>query len=226
MKNKIRNNYISAIIFLILFVLFTILVKTVDVKPVGPQESLIGFSAVNIAVFNFFGQNSICYNITELIGYVALLTALFFGIYVFMQLCRRKSLIKVDFDIIFIAVLYVVTALAYIFFEIMIVNYRPVLVGGLLEASYPSSHTMLVVTILGSASMLVDRRVKNAHIKRGLKVIFSILIIATVIGRVASGFHWVTDVIGAVLLSAFLLMIYYSAVKHIEYAKSKEEIKK
>ncbi len=219
MKNKIRNNYILTVIFLILFGLFTVLVKTVDVKPVGPQGSLIGFSTVNTALFNFFGQNSIWYTVSEGVGYLALLVAFAFAMIGFIQFLKRKSVFKIDADIIALGGLYLLTVITYILFEIVIVNYRPVLVSGMLEASYPSSHTMLVITILGSAGIQIDKRIQNKPLKIFLKAVCIIAIVATVIGRVASGMHWITDVIGAVLLSAFLVMTYYSVVKHIEYIK-------
>lgn len=219
MKNKIRNNYISAIIFLVLFVLFTILVKTVDVKPAGPQGSLIGLSTVNTFVFDSLGQNGVWYAVSEGIGYLALLVAFSFAVLGLLQMLRRKSVFKIDADILALGVLYVVTVIAYVFFETVIINYRPVLVGGLLEASYPSSHTMLIVTILGSAGIQIDKRIQNKSLKNVLKAGCIVAIVATAVGRVASGMHWITDVIGALLLSLFLVLTYYSVVKHIEYIK-------
>ncbi len=219
MKNKIRNNYISAIIFLVLFVLFTILVKTVDVKPAGPQGSLIGLSTMNTFVFELLGQNGVWYVVSEGIGYLALLVAFSFAVLGLLQMLRRKSVFKIDADILALGVLYVITVIAYVFFETVIINYRPVLVGGLLEASYPSSHTMLIVTILGSAGIQIDKRIQNKSLKNVLKAGCIAAIVATAVGRVASGMHWITDVIGALLLSLFLVLTYYSVVKHIEYIK-------
>lgn len=219
MKNKIRNNYISAIIFLVLFVLFTVLVKTVDVKPAGPQGSLIGLSAVNTFVFDSLGQNGVWYAVSEGIGYLALLVAFSFAVLGVLQMFRRKSVLKIDADILALGALYLVTAIAYVLFETVIINYRPVLVGGLLEASYPSSHMMLVVTILGSAIIQSDKRIKSECLKKIVNAVLFIGIFATAVGRVASGMHWITDVAGALLLSLFLVLTYYSVVKHIEHIK-------
>ena len=219
MKNKIRNNYISAIIFLVLFVLFTVLVKTVDVKPAGPQGSLIGLSAVNTFVFDSLGQNGVRYAVSEGIGYLALLVAFSFAVLGVLQMFRRKSVLKIDADILALGALYLVTAIAYVLFETVIINYRPVLVGGLLEASYPSSHMMLVVTILGSAIIQSDKRIKSECLKKIVNAVLFIGIFATAVGRVASGMHWITDVAGALLLSLFLVLTYYSVVKHIEHIK-------
>lgn len=219
MKNKIRNNYISAIVFLVLFVLFTVLVKTVDVKPAGPQGSLIGLSTVNTFVFDSLGQNGVWYAVSEGIGYLALLVAFSFAVLGLLQMLRRKSVFKIDADILALGVLYVVTVIAYVLFETVIINYRPVLVGGLLEASYPSSHTMLVVTILGSALIQSCKRIKNGCLKKIINAVLFIGILVTAVGRVASGMHWITDVAGALLLSLFLVLTYYSVVKHIEHIK-------
>ena len=145
--------------------------------------------------------------------------AFFFAVVGLLQMLRRKSVFKIDADILALGALYVITVIAYVFFETVIINYRPVLVGGLLEASYPSSHTMLVVTILGSAIIQSDKRIKSGSLKKIINAVLFIGIFATAVGRVASGMHWITDVAGALLLSLFLVLTYYSVVKHIEYIK-------
>ncbi len=225
MKKKIRNNYLISTLFFALFVLFTVLVKSVDVNPVGPQGSLIGFSTINIFVFEFLGQSSVCYIISEVIGYAAIIIALIFTVLGFLQMAQRKSILKTDFEILALGALYVLTVFAYIFFEVIVVNYRPVLVEGLLEASYPSSHTILVIVILGSAIMQIDWHIKNKRLKTTLKVLLLIAIIATVFGRLASGLHWFTDVVGGVLLASFLSGLYYSAVIDVK-CRQKIKVKK
>ena len=203
MKNKNRNKYIVSSIFFVLFVLFTFLVKTVDVKSVGPQGSDIGFSTVNKFVFDTLGQSSFWYAFSEGVGYIALLIAFAFAVTGFVQMLKRKSILKIDADIITLGVLYALTVCAYIFFEIVIINYRPILVEGVLEASYPSSHTMLALVIFGSTIMQIGCRIKNKPIKNILMLTMCMMIAATVFGRLASGLHWLTDVIGATILSAF-----------------------
>ena len=53
------------------------------------------------------------------------------------------------------------------------------------------------------------------YIKNFSKIIniMSILIIfTTIMGRLISGVHWFTDIIGGILISSFLLMLFYSLI--------------
>ena len=76
------------------------------------------------------------------------------------------------------------------------------------EASFPSSHTMLVCVVMGSAIMLLGRYIKDEKIRRVLKIVFYLVIAVTVLGRLFSGVHWLTDILGGVLISICLLSIF------------------
>ena len=77
-----------------------------------------------------------------------------------------------------------------------------------LEASYPSSHTMLAVCVMSTAICQLKWKMRDEHVSRIVQGVLAVLIVLTVAGRMISGVHWFTDIIGGVLLSAFLVSLY------------------
>ena len=223
---KLKNNALISLslagIFLLAFLLLTILVKTVDVQAIGPNGSKIGLAALNGAVFNAIGENVLFYNITEFLGLLPFAVAGSFAVLGACQAIKRKSIKKVDLEIYILGAFYVAVIAAYILFEIVEINYRPILVDGTLEASYPSTHTMLAVCIMTTAIIELHRLIKN---KKALLIAADCLCVAIaaaiVIGRLLSGVHWTTDIIAGLLLSGTLISLYCFAI-----ALAKEKISK
>ena len=210
-----KRNIIISIVLIILSVLFTALVKNVDVKPIGPNESMVGFADINKLFHNLIGSNMTIYKITEVLGYIPIVMAL---VYVFIglkQLIKRKSLLKVDKEIYVLALFYVLVVGVYVFFEKFVINYRPILIDGLLEASYPSSHTLMSICLCGSSIIINKKLFKNkfGDIENVLSVILILLI---VIGRIISGVNWFTDILGGIIISSTLLVIFYSIISSIK----------
>ena len=214
MNSKRRNFFISAILIL-LAIGFTVLVKVVDVKQVGVNETSIGFATVNQFIFNLFGVNMIWYHITDWIGLVPIFMSMAYALIGFVQLVKRKSLFKVDKEIIILGIFYVVVIALYLFFEKVIVNYRPILMDGFIEASYPSSHTLMTICLCGS-SIIVNRKLFNNKITKFMNILSIAIILITIIGRLVSGVHWFTDIIGGIFISIALLMTLYSRINLIK----------
>ena len=212
MKNN--RNLLFAAVSGLSAVLLIILVRFVDVRPIGPEGTSIGLSHLNQSVFDRFGVNMLWYEITDWLGVAAVLTAFLFALTGMVQLIKRRNLLKVDRAILALGGLYIIVAGLYILFEVLIVNYRPIIMPGGTgpEASFPSSHTMLVCVIMGSAMMLIDRYIEAKALGRALKTICAGIIGVTVIGRSISGVHWFTDILGGILISGALLALFSEVV--------------
>ncbi len=226
-KGALKFFVASAVLF-ILFIALILVVLLIDVQAIGPQASSIGLATLNGAVRDFFGVNDTWYDITELFGLLALAVAGGFAVLGLCQLIRRKSLKRVDADILLLGAFYVAVLAAYAFFEVCVINFRPVLTEGELEASFPSSHTMLVVCIMTAAAYSLARRIKNISVRCTAIVLCALSAAVTVFGRLACGVHWLTDILGGLLLSGALIFLYiafcrFFGEKKINEAQSKED---
>ena len=211
MKTKVKRTLLLSMLFLLAFVIWSVLIQTVDVKTVGVNSTDIGFAFINTRFHSLTGVNFMLYNITDWLGLVPLAVCIAFGILGFIQLIKRKSLFKVDADIIILGVYYVTVILCYLVFEMIPINYRPVLINGFAEASYPSSTTLLVLSVMPTLVFQIKHRMKNIKLQRIVTVITLFFCIFMVVGRLISGVHWLTDIMGSVLLSAGLFYAYKSA---------------
>ena len=209
-KKKIQNNFIVAAGLLALFILYTVAIMFVDVQPIGPQGSSVGFAEVNQYFHTLFGVNMLLYSITDWLSIAVLFIMFGFAMVGLVQLIKRKSLFRVDSSILVLGGFYVLVFLAYLFFEFFVVNYRPVLIEGVLEASYPSSTTMLMMCIMPTAIMQFHHLISSKRLRNIVNAFCGIYASFMVIGRVLSGVHWFTDIVGGILLSGTLVMLYYS----------------
>ena len=196
--------------FLGAFVLWTVLVSVVDVRAIGQNASSVGFATLNGYVHNLTGVNMFLYTITDWLGLVPIGVAFGFAVLGLVQWVGRKSLFKVDRSILALGGFYIIVLAMYIFFEIVVINYRPVLIDGYLEASYPSSTTMLVMCVMPTAMMQLHARIKSDVFRRCVLISIAAFTAFMVIGRLASGVHWLTDIIGGALVSAGLVITYAS----------------
>ncbi len=216
MKTRNAKNFIISSSLMITFILFTLMVKYIDVKPIGPQESSVGLATLNGWAHDLFGVNMTLYNITDWASILTLPIMFGFATLGLCQLIKRRSLFKVDSSILVLGSFYIIVLAFYLFFEYFIINYRPVLINGFLEASYPSSTTMLVMCVMPTAMMQFNRLIKNNKVKKIINTFCGVFTGLMVIGRLVSGVHWLTDILGGALLSTALVMLYFSANKLID----------
>ena len=210
---KIRKTSITVSISLLLaFVIWTVLVGLCDVEAIGPNGTEVGFATVNGAFHELTGVNMTLYTITDWLGLVPIAVSLGFAVCGLSQWIKRKSITRVDRDIIALGIFYIAVAATYTLFELVVINYRPILIAGNLEASYPSSTTMLVACVMPTAMMQASRRIKKAPLRGAILIIISAFIAFTVIGRVLSGVHWLSDIIGGMLVSAGLVTAYLASI--------------
>lgn len=214
-----KRNLLFSVLFLFLAILFTILVQVVDVQAIGPNESLVGFATINQLVFDTLKTNDTLYHLTEWVGILPIFIALLYALVGFGELIKTKDLRKVDKNLLSLAVFYIVVIGVYVLFEIYEVNYRPILMDGVLEASYPSSHTMMAICICGS-SLFISKRIFKAQFAKVLNLLSILVMIFLVVGRLVSGVHWFTDILGGILISGALLMIFYMVIDSFKEKKS------
>ena len=213
MKNK--KNILICVLLVLISIIYTLLVKYVDTSTIGPNGSVVGFSSLNSFVFNLTGNNMTLYKITEILGIIPILIALMYAVIGLIQVIDRKSL-KVDKELIALGILYIIVILIYVFFEKCIINYRPVIIDGVLEASYPSSHTLLSICICGSSLLINKYLFNNKKIYKYINIVSIISMVLIVLGRLLSGVHWASDIIGSIIISITLLKIletYYLSIK-------------
>ena len=198
------------------FVFWTYLVLIVDVQQAGETGTEVGFATINTWFHEWTGVSLQLYTITDWLGLVPVGICLIFGMIGLLQLIKRKGLRNVDADLILLGIYYVVVIFGYLIFEMIPISYRPIFIEGRREASYPSSTTLLVLSVMPTLVFQVNRRVGNQNVRKIFKVMTMMFSIFMVGGRLFSGVHWLTDIIGSVLLSAGLFYSYEKAVRHYD----------
>lgn len=208
MKNK--GTFLMLGISGALFALLIVLLRCVDVEPVGAAGTSVGLSHMNRFVFELTGVNMVWYNITDWLGLAAIFAAFLFAATGLVQVIKRRSILKVDKEILALGGLYILVIGIYVLFENVIVNYRPIVMQGCSnpEASFPSSHTMLVCVIMGSTIIIIGKYIKKKSLCMVIRGICAAVIAVTVVGRLISGVHWFTDILGGLLISTFLLALF------------------
>ena len=207
---KSKKIFLVGSLSLLAFVAWTVLVCIVDVAAIGPRGSSVGFSSLNRFVHELTGTNMTLYTITDWLGLVPIAVAFGFAVLGLIQWIKRKSLLSVDRSIFVLGCFYIAVIAVFVFFELVVINYRPVLIEGYLEASYPSSTTMLVMCVMPTAMMQLCERIKNSTFKKIVFVFVVSFVSFMVAGRIISGVHWISDIIGGALVSTGFVLIYYA----------------
>ena len=227
MKKTIKNFIVSST-FILSFAVWTVLLTRVGLDKIGPDGSKVGFAKINSAFHTFTGVNMTLYNITDWLGLVPIFLCLVFAILGLVQWIKRKSILKVDYSILVLGGFYLLVIATYILFEYIVINYRPILINGYLEVSYPSSTTMLVMCVVPTAVMQFNSRIKNKILKLIVNAMLTAFAIFMVTARLVSGVHWLTDIIGGALISSGLVTLYYAvdSIKHNKKSTHRSECSK
>ena len=197
---------------MLVFLIWTLLIQLVDVQPWGVNGTNIGFATFNTWFHKMSGVHMLIYTVTDWLGLVPVFICMMFGVVGFVQLVKKRSLFKVDYDIIILGIYYIAVIAGYLLFEMFPVNYRPILIDGRMEASYPSSTTLLVLCVMPTLTEQMNRRLKNVAVKRIINVFVVGFSSFMVIGRMIAGVHWFTDIVGGILLSGGLFCIYKGTI--------------
>lgn len=212
MKQNEKRILLLGVSLVAAFIVWTAMVLLVDVKPLGQNGTNVGFATWNLWFHQLTGAHMMIYTITDWLGLVPVFVCMVFGMIGFLQLVQRKSLWKVDRDILVLGIYYIVVILGYLMFEMFPINYRPILIEGVLEASYPSSTTLLVLSVMPTLIFQANRRLQNEIQKKMIVICTTLFSLFMVIGRLVAGVHWFTDIVGGILLSAGLFYIYKAVV--------------
>ena len=204
---KITKKFILAVGLLVAFSLWTLALCYVDVQPIGPQNSAVGFATLNSSIHRLTGVNMTLYTITDWLGLVPVAFGLGFAVLGLLQWIKRKNIIKVDSDILVLGGFYILVLAVYILFETVVINRRPVLINGYLETSYPSSTTLLVLCVMPTAALQLRSRIKGTLLRNIITITIAAFVVFVIGGRLLSGVHWLSDIVGSILLAGGLVML-------------------
>lgn len=203
------------IISFILFLVFTILVKTVDVTYIQ-DIGYLGFYNINTSINSKIqSMNTSLYDkLSDVIMIISFVSVAIFAVIGIVQLIKRKSFKQVDPILYILLGLYVLVAAMYLTFSLMKINFSPLSTKENLKDSYPSSHVFISITLFVSGVMTATKYVNMGKWMSVIGFTGAILLsILSAVTRMFSGQHYFTDIIGAILLAIFLISAYYSALK-------------
>lgn len=212
MKRNGKIYLLTGSVAITAFILWTALLQIIDVQPLGQKGTNTGFATINLWFHKLTGVHMVLYTITDWLGLVPIFVCFVFGIVGLIQLIRRKNLLKVDYDILVLGIYYIIVILCYLMFEMIPINYRPVLINGFLETSYPSSTTLLVLCVMPTLTEQLNRKLKSVSVKKAVTLMAAVFSLFMVIGRLISGVHWLTDIIGSILFGTGLFSLYKATI--------------
>ena len=206
-------DYLLPMILLFVFIVFTILVKTVDVHYIS-GVGYLGFYNVNMSIYQSvieLGKTGTFDKLTDIGLYLSFAVVLVFAVIGLVQLIKRKSLKKVDPIIYVLLATYVISVAFYFIFEIVKINASPLSTPEKIKASYPSSHILFFSVFLSTGVIALFHYLNaNKIIKLCSYVLVAIVCLMFSISRLYSGQHYLTDVIGSVLLSLLIISLFIS----------------
>ena len=220
-------NFIPALSLTFVFIVWTILVKTIDMNYIL-NVGYIGFSHFNFQINDYvldFGKTDLFNKLTDVGLYLTFLFDLGFAILGIVQWIRRKSIKKVDPIIFILLVTYITVVVEYFIFEIVKINYSPLSTPEDLHASYPSTHVLLFISFLMTGVIALFNYVKANNFIKYISISFGVLLsIAYAVMRLLSGRHYFTDIVASLFLSASIIALFIGLIKTFMKAETKEQI--
>lgn len=199
--------WILAATMLVAFSVWTVLIKTVDVRAVGADGVVVGLAGLNDWWWGLCGTKAVAKLLSDLVGYLVLVLLVGLAVWQVVVAIRGRSLRLARhwwvLDGVIVALL-----VCYLVFELVVVNGRPLLVDGALKASYPSTHTLLFAVVLPLVAATVWREINNRPLRFTVAAVCGVLLVAGVILRAIAGVHWLSDIIGGLFLAATLVFTY------------------
>lgn len=178
---------------------------------------------MNEFVFNLLGVNGVnktVDKVTDILIAVVLAVIVAFGVTGVVQWIKRKSFKKIDAELRWMILPIVLVALVWFIFEkLVILNYRPYLVDGVAEPSFPSTHTMIAAGAMIVTMIVLPKYIKKRWLRIVLDILAGILIFAIGFGRIYAGMHWTTDVLGGLIFGADIALVYGIILKHVKEKK-------
>ncbi len=149
--------------------------------------------------------------ITNVILVISILTLVAFATLGLYQWISRKSIEKVDRELRWMLLpLFLMAVTYFVFDKLLILNTRP---NGSGEASFPSTHVMVVATIFFLTTLILHKYVKSKTTRIILEILMFVCISLTCIGRVLANMHWSVDIIGGIAFAFVFSEIYYQIIK-------------
>ena len=206
---------LTSIILFSLSLIFSLIVKFVDVQSVGPDGSSVGLATLNSAVHSFLGVHPLAGTLTDIVAVLAFATVAGFAVYGLVSVVKQKGLKKLDRSFFALFGFYLLVAVVYIIFEKLALNFRPILIDSELEPSFPSSHTLFAVCLFSSADLMFSHLSTNKKLKNLVSAASVILIAFMAFARLVSGVHWLTDILGGLLIGFTLVSVFRLALARV-----------
>ena len=195
--------FFTALSCTIFFVVLTVTLLCVDVQSAATGP--IGWATINLWWRDLLGVQNIWHLISDIIVGVTLLALVGMLVWQFVIILRGKSLRALTLRWWVFDITIIVLGLCYLLFQFVVINYRPIVLDGIAEVSYPSSHILLVATLWPLILCMCRQGIKSLTWRRILLICGWLMLVLGVIARLCCGYHWFTDVLGALLLSTVLV---------------------
>lgn len=119
---------IAALICFVLFALFTVAVKKIDVQAIGAGMSDIGFASFNDGMRVKIGTSGTMDKLSTMLMLLGFGTAFVFFVIWLVQIFKYRTFTApLDGELYLLGLTYIALMVFYVLFEKLVINYRPIL---------------------------------------------------------------------------------------------------